>query len=256
MKLVQVAALLLLVNIPRTALAGGVPSYELPEFVPVGSLFANDDGDLVVTFTTRRDGKSESHFWNADKRRELPDVDPEKIAHDKAEYEAAIARNHLTRLELGIRGKMTLASGSVVSGEWLDTPGNCQWFYHSYIKVRPVDGQEKAFAFLIRRPAHSKDLVYNCPGVGGASFLNVSFDDGSPLFYRRPGGGFYAVVQGMPYAIGFTDDGATDFSPGKTPLAMVPEDLVAAAYTAMASGRMTPQMALDNLVAAIPAFRR
>jgi hypothetical protein len=46
---------------------------------------------------------------------------------------------------LGIRGKMTLASGSVVSGEWLDTPGNCQWFYHSYIKVRPVDGQEKAF---------------------------------------------------------------------------------------------------------------
>jgi hypothetical protein len=60
----------------------------------------------------------------------------------------------------------------------------------------------------------------------------------------------------MPYVIGYTDDGVTDFVPDKTPLAIVREDLVAAAYAAMASGRMTPQMALDNLAAGIPPFRR
>jgi hypothetical protein len=255
MKLVRLAAVLLFVNTPA-AIAGGVPSYELPEFTSVVGLYTNDEGELVVTFTTRHDGRAVDHFWNADKRRELQDIDPEKVAHNKAEHDASIARNHLTRLELRARGEMKLASGSVVSGEWLDTPGNCQWFYHTYIKVRSVEGQEKAFAFLKRRPSHPQDLVYNCPGVSGASFLYVRFEDAYPWFYRRPGGGFYVTLPGMPYVIGFTDDGMTDFSPDQTPLAIVREDIVAAAYAAMSSGRMTPQMAVDNLAAAIPPFRR
>jgi hypothetical protein len=255
MKVLSAIAVLLFFNIPA-AVAGSVPSYELPEFFSVGSLFTNDAGELVVTFTGRHDGRAGDHFWNADKRQELPDTDPEKVAHDKAEYEAVIARNHLIRLELGIRGKMTLASGSVVSGEWLDTPGSCQWFYHAYVKVRPVDGAEKAFAFLIKRPSHLQDLVYRCPGVSGASFLNVSFADGSPLFYRRPGGGFYVVVIGMPYVVGFTDDGTTDFSSDNKPLVVIPEGLVAAAYAAMANGKLTPQAAVDSLQAAVAASHR
>lgn len=251
MRVLPGAAALLLLMIAAVR-AAGVPSYELPEFVPVGTLFTNDGGELVVAFTGRHDGRAGDHFWNADKRQELPDTDPETIAHDRAAYDAVIARNHLTRLELGIRGQMTLASGSIVSGEWLDAPGSCQWLYHAYVKVRPLDGTEKAFAFLIRRPPHLQDLLYNCAGVSGASFLTIRLADGSPLFYRRPGGGFYVVVMGMPYVIGFTDDGVTDFSWDNRPLVMLPEDRVAAAYTAMAAGKLSPQAAVDSLLAADP----
>jgi hypothetical protein len=257
-RVVAIRAFLIIVTLLsmnlRAAIAGSVPSYELPAFVSVGRLLINDSGELVVTFTERHDGKTESHFWNADIRQDLPDIDPTKIARDKEAYEAVIARNHLIPLELGIRGKMTLASGSIVSGEWLDTPGNCQWLYHSYVNIRPVDGAGKALAFLIRRPPHLQDLVHQCVGVSGASFLNVSFVDGSPLFYRRPGGGFYVVVQGTPYVIGFTDDGETDFSWDNKPLVMLREDLIAAAYTAMATGKLTPQGAVDNLHAAASAL--
>jgi hypothetical protein len=249
MKVFPVAAALLFLAL-APARAANVPSYELPEFVGVGRLFTNDSGELVVTFTASRNGKGGDHFWNADKREELPDADPETIAHDKAAYDAVIARNHLIPLELGIRGKMTLASGSVLSGEWLDTPGGCQWLYHAYVKLRPPNGAEKTFAFLIRRTPHLQDLVYQCAGVKGGSFLTVSYVDGSPLFYRRPGGGFYVVVIGMPYIIGFSDDGTTDFSWEKKPLAMFPEARVAGAYEAMAAGTLTPQAAVDSLLAA------
>jgi len=255
MKALCTVTALLFFNI-TPAIAGSVPSYELPDHFSVGSLFTNDNGELVVTFTGRYNEKVGDHFWNADRRQELPDTDPEKVAHDKAEYDAVIARNHLVELELGIRGKMTLASGSIVSGEWLDTSGSCQWFYHAYVKVRPVDGSETAIAFLIRRPSHLQDLVYNCAGVSGASFLNVSFADGSPMFYRRPGGGFYVVVIGMPYVIGFTDDGTTNFSSDGKPLVMITEDSVAAAYELMATGKLTPQAAVDSLQAAASASHR
>jgi hypothetical protein len=251
MRALPVAAALLFLSL-SAARADSVPSYELPEFTPVGGLFINDSGELVVTFTARHDGRVGDHFWNADKRQELSDADPEAIAHDKTAYDAVIARNHLTRLELGIRGKMTLASGSIVSGEWLETPGSCQWFYHAYVKVLSASGGETAFAFLIRRRPHPRDLVYNCAGVRGASFLTVTYEDGSPLFYRRPGGGFYVVVLGMPYVIGFTDDGVTDFSWDNRPLVMLPEDRVAAAYAGMAEGKLTPQAAVDSLLAANP----
>ena len=106
--------------------------------------------------------------------------------------------------------------------------------------------------FLIRRSPHLQDLVHQCAGVKGGSFLTVSYVDGSPLFYRRPGGGFYVVVMGMPYVIGFSDDGTTDFSWEKKPLAMFPEDRVVAAYKAMAEGKLAPQAAVDSLFAADP----
>lgn len=234
------------------ATAANVPSYELPVFVGVGGLFTNDSGELVVTFTGRHNGKDGDHFWNADKGKELPDANPETITHDKTAYDAVIARNHLIQLELGIRGKMTLASGSILSGEWLDTPGDCQWLYHAYVKLRPRDGAEKTFAFLIRRAPHLQDLVYQCAGVKGGSFLTVSYVDGSPLFYRRPGGGFYVAVIGMPYIIGFSDDGTTAFSWDKKPLAIFPEERVADAYKAMAEGTLAPQAAVDSLLAADP----
>jgi hypothetical protein len=252
LRLHAVFAALLFLNL-TAARGDSVQSYELPEFVSVGGLFTNDSGELVVTFTShdRRD-----HFWNADKRQDLPNIDPEKIAHDKIEYDAVIARNHLVPLEIGIRSEMTLASGAVVSGGWLDTARNCQWLYHAYVKVRPVNGEERSFAFLIRRPTHRQDLVYNCAGVSGASYLNVGFDDGSPLFYRRPGGGFYVAVIGMPYVIGFTDDGATDFVWDNKPIAIMPEYLVAGAYSAMANGKLSPQAAVDSLQAAASASHR
>ena len=236
----------------HAAHAQSVPSYELPVFAPVGGLYVNDSGELVVTFTARYDGRAGDHFWNADRRRELPDADPETITHDKAAHDAVIANNHLVRLKLGIRGKMTLASGSIVSGEWLDAPGSCQWFYHAYVRLLRAGGGEKTFAFLIRHRPRPRDLVHDCAGVKGASFLTVTFDDGSPLFYRRPGGGFYVVVQGMPYVIGFTDDGMTDFSWDKRPLVMLPEDRVTGAYAAMAEGKLTPQAAVDSLLAPDP----
>jgi hypothetical protein len=256
MKVLSIVAALLFLNLPAVA-AGNVPSYELSEFVSVGRLFTNDNGELVVTFTTYHDGRSGDHFWNAEKGQELPGIDPEKIAHDRAAYDQVIARNHLVPLELGIRGKMTLASGSIVSGELFDTPDKCQWVYHAYLKVRSVDGAERTFAFLIRRRSHVQDLVHNCAGVSGVSFLNVNLVDGSPLFYRRPGGGFYVVVQGMPYVIGFTDDGETDFSWDNKPLVMISEDTVAAAYAAMATGKLTPQAAIDSVqAAALTSHRR
>jgi hypothetical protein len=252
MKALFVVAALLALNMPAAA-ADSVPTYELPVFVPVGRLFTNNSGELVLTFNGRYDGRTGTHFWNADKHQELPEIDPEKIAHDKPAYDAVIAGNRLIPLELGIRGKMTLASGSVVSGEWLDAPGSCQWPYHAYVKIRPVDGAEQALAFLIRRASHLQDLVHHCAGVNGVSFLNVSLVDGSPLFYRRPSGGFYVVVQGMPYVIGFTDDGETGFSWQNKPLVILPEDLVAATYAAMATGKLTPQAAVDSLQAAATA---
>jgi hypothetical protein len=251
MKFFPVAAAFLFLAL-AAARADSVRSYELPQFVSVGGLYTNDNGELVVTFTTTRNGKSGDHFWNADKREEVPDADPETIAHDQAAHDAVIARNHLVRLELGIRGKMTLASGSVVSGEWLDAPSACQWLYHAYVKLRLPDGAEKAFAFLIRRRPHLQDLVHQCAGVNGGSFLTVSYVDGSPLFYRRPGGGFYVVVIGMPYVIGFSDDGRTDFTWQGKPIAILSEDRVAAAYKAMAEGKLTPQAAVDSLLAADP----
>jgi hypothetical protein len=251
MKVLPVAAALSLLAL-APARADDVPSYELPEFIGVGGLFTNHSGELVVTFTASHNGKTGDHFWNADRREELPDADPETIAHDKAAYEAVIARNHLIPLELGIRGQMTLASGSVLSGHWLDTPGDCQWLYHAYVKLRTANGAEKTFAFLIRRSPHLQDLMHQCAGVKGGSFLTVSYVDGSPLFYRRPGGGFYVVVMGMPCVIGFSDDGTTDFSWEKKPLAMFPEDRVVAAYKAMAEGKLAPQAAVDSLFAADP----
>jgi len=252
LKLLAVFSALLFLNL-TSARADTVPSYELPEFVSVGRLFANDSGELVVTFTSR---DRKDHFWNADKGQDLPNIDPETIAHDKQEYDAVIARNHLVPLELGARGEMTLKGGAVVSGEWLDTTRTCQWLYHAYVKVRPLNGEEKSFAFLVRRPIHQQDLVYNCTGVSGASYLNVRFDDGSPLIYRRPRGGFYVVVIGMPYVIGFTDEGATDFVWDKKPVAILPENLVAGAYSAMAKGELSPQAAVDSLQAAALALHR
>jgi hypothetical protein len=49
---------------------------------------------------------------------------------------------------------------------------------------------------------------------------------------------------------GFCDDGTTDFSWEKKLLAVLPEDRVAAAYKAMAEGKLTPQAAVDSLLAA------
>jgi hypothetical protein len=65
--------------------------------------------------------------------------------------------------------------------------------------------------------------------------------DGSALFYRRPGARSYVLVIGMPYVIGFSDDGTTDFSWEKKLLAMSPEDRVAAVNKAVAEGKLTPQ---------------
>jgi hypothetical protein len=246
MKVISVVSTLLCLHLPA-AMAGNIRSYELPEFVSVGQLFTTDEGDLVVTYTSRRNA---DHFWNADKREDLPDADPEKISHDKAAFDEVIARNKLVRLEFKSRGQMTLTSGTVISGEWLDTPSRCQWFYHAYVKARPTSGEEKALAFLIRRPPQPQSLVYNCAGVSGGSFLSVGLADSSPLLYRRPGGGFYVVVVGLPYVIGFNDDGDTDFRSEKKPLVILSEEIVAAAYEAMANGKITPQAAVDSVQAA------
>jgi hypothetical protein len=229
--------------------ADSVPSYVIPGFHGSG-LHMLPTGDLIVAINTNRDGRDETHFWNADKHQELPNIDSARIAHDRAAFDKVFSDYKLITLDLKTRGQISLKNGNTLSGEWLDAPGGCQWPYHSFLRLHTTDGVEKTFSFLVREPRHAQDLVYQCSGVKGASFLMMSLRDGFPLFYRRPGGGFYVTIVSLPYVIGFTDAGVTDFPWEKKPVAMFAEEQIESAYHAMAEGKMTPQDALDSLMGA------
>lgn len=229
-----IKALALLVTI--AAAPASVPSYEAPG--RVGLLFANEHNDLVIGYTVR--GRVH-HFWNVSTGQDLA------FGPGLYDYIGFLRNNHFVPLKPTPR--LTLRNGAVVSWGALDSVMmNCQWPYRLYVKFRMRSGVEKKFAFLVKIPPHRQDLVYDCPGVRGASFLSVSYKGSFPELYARPEGGFWITIQGLPYVIGFSDDGETDFFRQPRDVVMIPEDIVAKAYDAMAEGRLSPQAALDSLL--------